>query len=63
MPKETLPPDPEATEIWKKLPQSQPTKDALPPLLGGGNIFRAWWFWLFVAFGVLALISLIAGRV
>ncbi|MBN8633765.1 MAG: hypothetical protein J0M07_00475 [Anaerolineae bacterium] len=62
MPKETLPPDPKATEIWQNLPQSPPTKEVLPPLLGGGNVFRTWWFWLFVAFGVVALLSLIAGR-
>jgi len=58
-----LPPDPNALEEWKKLPQSQPTKQAMPPLMGGGNVFRAWWFWLFVAFGVIALISLVAGRI
>ena len=57
-----LPPDPKAVDEWKQLPQSQLTKQAMPPLLGGGNVFRTWWFWLFVAFGVVALLSLIAGR-
>ncbi|MBE2267577.1 MAG: hypothetical protein IAE80_05050 [Anaerolinea sp.] len=60
--KQPLPEDPESAEIWRNLPQTPPSKDALPPLMGGGNILRAWWFWLFVIFAALALLSLAAGR-
>lgn len=63
MSKQPLSPDEKSAEIWRSLPQSQPTKDALPPLFGGGSLFRAWWFWLFALFGLFALISLIAGRI
>jgi hypothetical protein len=57
-----LPPDPKSDEEWKHLPQNPPSKDALPPLFSGGNVLRAWWFWMFVAFAVIALISVIGGR-
>jgi hypothetical protein len=30
-----LPPDPDSLEMWQKLPQNQPSKQALPPATGG----------------------------
>jgi hypothetical protein len=30
-----LPPDPDALEKWRKMPQNKPSRDALPPVMGG----------------------------
>ena len=43
-----LPPDPDAIEKWRNLPQDQPSKQSLPPLTGG----RRWLWGMLVLFGV-----------
>lgn len=35
MPGQTLPPDPDSESEWKNLPQTTPTKQAMPPASGG----------------------------
>lgn len=32
-----LRPDPDALAEWEKLPQNKPSREALPPLAGGGR--------------------------
>lgn len=58
MPREELPPDPDALEKWRKLPQNQPSKHALPPVSGG----MRWVWWLLPLLGALILIALLQGR-
>lgn len=62
MPAESLPPDPDSVEKWRRLPQNKPSRDALPPMTGGLRMSRA----LLFGFGGLVLlallISLIFGR-
>ncbi|HEX2906218.1 MAG TPA: hypothetical protein VHO69_05115 [Phototrophicaceae bacterium] len=55
MVRQDLPPDPDAKAKWEQLPQNQPSKQALPPVAGGGR-----WVWglllLLALFVVLALL-------
>lgn len=50
-----LKPDPEALAKWQKLPQNEPSRDALPPLTG--KLQSAWLFVIILAvllvFGLL----------
>jgi hypothetical protein len=48
MPGDELPPDPDAVEKWKNLPQNEPSKGALPPLTGG----LRWVWWLVALLGI-----------
>ncbi len=40
-PRPELPPDPEALEMWRQLPQNKPSRQALPPAAGGLGWSRA----------------------
>ncbi|MFN8376067.1 MAG: hypothetical protein U0694_24730 [Anaerolineae bacterium] len=55
----TLPPDPESEQKWADMPKNQPSKDALPPLVFGGNRN---WLWLIIFLSVLTIIGLILSR-
>lgn len=55
MPREELPPDPDSVEKWEHLPKNQPSKQALPPVAGGGR----WALWLVVILFALILIALL----
>ncbi len=52
-----LPPDPDALEKWKNLPQNKPSKEALPPVAGGTR-----WLWGMLALSILVLIVLLLQR-
>lgn len=55
MPREELPPDPDAVEEWKKLPQSEPSREAMPPATGGSR-----WTWvLLIFFGIVIVITIL----
>lgn len=58
MPREELPPDPDALEEWQNMPQNRPSKDALPPIGGG----LRWLWWLLPLLGGLILIALLQGQ-
>ena len=46
-----LPPDPDAVKKWEQLPQNKPSKQAMPPIAGGGR-----WLWgLLILSGLIAL--------
>lgn len=51
-----LPPDPDALEKWRDLPQNEPSRRALPPATGGMR-----WAWalviLLIALAILGLLS------
>jgi hypothetical protein len=51
-----LPPDPDAVEKWRQLPQNKPSRQALPPATGGNTFSRA----LLIGFVVLVVIVVIA---
>lgn len=36
-PSQPIEPDPESVENWERLPQNTPSKDALPPMMGGSR--------------------------
>jgi hypothetical protein len=55
MPKDDLPPDPDSLAKWEKLPQNQPSKQALPPVAGGGR----WTLWLLVFLSILLVLALL----
>jgi hypothetical protein len=62
-PREAIPADPTALEAWRKLPQSQPSKSAMPPMTGGMMWNRAF-IWGIVIFSMLAfVIWIISSRV
>ena len=50
--------DPDALEAWRKLPQSQPSKQALPPATQGFPN----WLWGLIAFGALIVILALVGQ-
>jgi hypothetical protein len=50
MPDDKLQPDADALEKWRNMPQNKPSRDALPPMMGGAR-------WLN---GLLILMALIA---
>lgn len=55
MPDDDLKPDPDALEKWRQMPQSDPSKDALPPATGGLN-----WAWGFIlVLGAIVLIAIV----
>lgn len=58
MPKEELPPDPNAVENWERLPHNKPSKDALPPMTGGFNSVK----WLLILFAAAIIIGLLLER-
>lgn len=55
MPDDPLLPDPESVEKWRNLPQNRPSRQALPPVMGGGRLNRALW----LGFGVILLAAVI----
>jgi hypothetical protein len=56
MPKEDLPPNPDALEKWKNMPQNKPSRQAMPPATGGMR-----WAWaLLIVLIVLAVIGLLS---
>ena len=57
MAKDELPPDPDAIQKWKDLPQSAPSRKALPPATGGTR-----WAWMIVGFAVLVIIMSLLAR-
>jgi len=56
MPNEDLPPDPDAVEKWKQLPQNNPSNEALPPATDG---FPRWLWWILGLIVVLGIIGAI----
>ena len=56
MPREILPPDPDAEAQWRALEQKTPSKRATPPVMGGNRLL---WTILIVGF-VLAALSIVA---
>lgn len=52
-----LPPDQEAVERWKQLPQNKPSRQALPPAT---NPFGGSGRWLFIVIAIVAALSVIA---
>lgn len=48
MPPQELPPDPEALEMWRKLPQNKPSKQALPPAAGGSRLVAGLLFMMLI---------------
>lgn len=62
-PREELPPDPEALEKWRQLPQTVPSKNAYPPVTGGMAWNRALMvgilFFAVIA-GIVVLISTVS---
>ncbi len=62
MPRDPLPPDPESEEAWRNMPQTPPSKQALPPATGGLQMTRALVFIFLLAMAIVTIISLIAGR-
>lgn len=55
MPREELPPDPDALERWQQLPQHKPSKQALPPAAGG----LRWTWWLLALLAALVVLALV----
>lgn len=53
---EPLPPDPDAVERWKQLPQNKPTRQALPPAT---NPFGGAGRWLWIVLAIVAIIGVI----
>jgi hypothetical protein len=53
MPTQELPPDPDSIEKWRQMPQNQPSKDSLPPV-----VFRPGWI---LGFVVLTAILIVLG--
>ncbi|MCC6616673.1 MAG: hypothetical protein IT320_24580 [Anaerolineae bacterium] len=56
MPREVLPPDPDAEAQWRKLEQNAPSKKATPPIMGGNRLL---WGILVIGF-ILAVVSIVA---
>jgi hypothetical protein len=56
MPPEELPPDPEALKMWRNLPHNKPSRQALPPVMGGSRLVAG----LLVMMLILSLIALLA---
>ena len=57
MAKDELPPDPDAVEKWKDLPQNAPSRKALPPATGGMR-----WAWMIVGLTALVIILAVLAR-
>jgi hypothetical protein len=55
MPREQLPPDPDAVEKWAKMPQNAPSPGALPPATGGTR----WVWWAIGLLGTLVLLGVL----
>ncbi len=53
-----LPPDPDALEKWRNMPQNKPSRQALPPATGGLGASR-WLIGFLLLIGVLMLIGLL----
>lgn len=48
-------PDPDALKAWEAMPKNTPSKQAMPPAVGGTR-----WLWgLLIIFGILAVIALL----
>lgn len=58
MPNQTLPPDPDSDEKWRTLPQTTPTKQALPPASGG--LLQVKWLLLLVL--IIAVVGWLLSR-
>lgn len=54
-----LPPDPDSVEKWEALPQSKPSRQALPPAAGGLGMSRLLLLGMLVLIIVLAVVSLV----
>jgi hypothetical protein len=50
---EQLPPDSDAVEKWRNMPQNKPSREALPPLTGGSRWLTA----LMIVFIVMLLLG------
>ncbi|MBA3874583.1 MAG: hypothetical protein H0X30_36100 [Anaerolineae bacterium] len=55
-----LSPDSEAQADWEKLPKNSPSRHALPPMTGGGNMLWLWVILLIMA--ILIIFGLLQGR-
>jgi hypothetical protein len=55
MPREKLPEDPESLEKWTQLSQNTPSKQAMPPAMGG---LKLTWV-LLLGFAVLIILALV----
>jgi hypothetical protein len=61
-----LPSDPDALEKWQNLPQTSPSREALPPATKGGWTFFGRYLFprgLFLLIAALILLGLVAGVV
>jgi hypothetical protein len=56
----TLPPDPDSVERWKGLPQTKPSRQALPPAAGGLGLSRILLVGLFLVTAIIMIVSLLA---
>jgi hypothetical protein len=56
-----LPPDPDAVENWRKLPQNKPSRQALPPATGGNAFNRALLIGLIVIIIIVVIATLLSG--
>ncbi len=56
-----LPPDPDAVEKWRQLPQNKPSRQALPPATGGNALNRALLIGLIVIVIIVVIASLLSG--
>jgi hypothetical protein len=61
MKRDPLPPDPDAVEKWRELPQNKPSRQALPPATGGSSFSRALVIGLIVITVILVIASLLFG--
>jgi hypothetical protein len=55
----TLPSDPESEQKWADMPKNLPSKEALPPMVFGG---QRGWLGLVILLLLLVLIGLLLGR-
>jgi hypothetical protein len=59
MPKDELPPEPGSLEKWHDLPQSTPSRDAMPPVAGGLGGLR--WLWpILIITAIVIMLGLLA---
>ncbi|MCA9905909.1 MAG: hypothetical protein KC547_18765 [Anaerolineae bacterium] len=57
MPREVLPPDPDAEAQWRSLKQTTPSKHATPPIMGGSR-----WLWSILIIGLIVTVLGIVSR-
>jgi hypothetical protein len=57
-----LPPDPDSKKLWDSLPQTQPSRQAHRPAMGGLAVTRTLLVVFVILMAALVILSLLAGR-